>query len=500
LAKAEGKGRSIPLRPVPLPPYTLVAFTIAGLIGAWWLSLRMLVETPVMDLTVPKIVVLAGIVLCLAAGAWRSLSWRDLPVVAVGAALLVWLVVTALLRRDSTDFKLAVAFAVFAGGAFAVTFAAVRFDGDRALRAVAVALEVVTAITFCSVVIERVVYMSGVGDQFVWLWGIFRPQSTFNDPILGTLAATPAYFISGGLLRASGFFAHPNYQAFFAVLVGPFFAIRFAHSLDRRDRNGAVLNGLLLAATMLIGLWTYSRTGVVGMLGSTGLAVLIDRAATRRSEGRLFGVSIAPALGVAIVVVATLGAGTLQDLDAARRLSTVGDVTIASGDSGGDSGGVVSPGDVQGSAVRSQDIRFQMQKAAVNLVTQSASDMLIGPGVTDYQKQTHDSQSSVYVSQAGGIRDPNSSWLSIALAGGAPALVLFALTLLAALAAAVRAIRSTTGPAREMAIWLTAWIVAWSGAQIFGTYPFATSESILLGTLLGLASALLPRRFALQDR
>jgi hypothetical protein len=496
VATAEGRDKSGSSRTLSLPPYTLIAFTIAALIGAWWLSLRLLVGTPVMDLTAPKIVVLAGIVVCLASGAWRVLSRRDLPVIAIGTVFLVWLLAAAVLRRDSADVKLAGAFAVFAGGAFTIAFAAVRIDGEKALRALAIALGVVTAIAFCAVVLERVVYKSGVGDQFVWLWDIFRPQSTFNDPILGTLAATPAYFFGGGLLRASGFFAHPNYQAFFALLVAPFFAIRLAHSLDARARNGVVVNGLLLTATVLVDLWTYSRTGVVGMLGSTGLAVLIDRAVTRRGTGRLFGISIMPALGVALVVVATLGVGAVQDLDSAKRLSTVGDVTISSGDSG-DS---VSPGNVTGAAVRSQDIRFQMQKAAVNLLTASVRDIVIGPGMTDYERQTHDSGSAQYISQAAGIRDPNSTWLSIGLAGGVPAVVLFALLLLAALAAAVRTILSASGLRKEMAIWLAAWIVVWAGAQVFGTYPFGTSESILLGTLLGIAAALLPRPATSPDR
>ena len=489
LAAADPPGISIPRTALRLPPLTLTVVLSAALIGAWWLSLRVLVGTRLMDLTFPKIAVLVGLLLLVVTAAWRTASRRDIPVLAAGGLLLAWLVGAAVLRRDSTDLKLALAFAVFAGGAFLIAFAAVRTDGERALRALGVVLGLVTAIAFASVVFQRVVYLSGVGDHFVWLWSIFRPQSTYTDPILGTIAATPAYFSGGGLLRASGFFAHPNYEAFFSILVAPFFAIRLCHAIDDRSRRATIVNGLLLIAIVLVDLWTYSRTGIVGMIGSSALAVLGDRVLNRRPSGRLFGISPLPAVAVGLIFAVTLGAGIFQDPGSAQRISTVGDVTISTG-----ADQTNNPGpDVQTAAVRSQDIRVQMQKAAVKLMIESAKTALLGPGMTTYEKDTHDTKNKVYVSQAAGIRDPNSAWLSFGLAGGIPGLALFALVLLAALAAALRAMRSARGISREMATWLAAWIVVWAGAQIFGTYPFASSESILLGAMLGIAAALLPR-------
>jgi hypothetical protein len=251
-------------------------------------------------------------------------------------------------------------------------------------------------------------------------------------------------------------------------------------------------NGLLLVATALTCLWTYSRTGIAGMLASIGLAVVIDRIATRRPGGRLLGISPAPVLLVGLVVAGTLGLGILEDPGSAQRISTIGDVTISSGPDSTDT----TPSDVQTAAIRAQDIRLRLQKAAVSETLHSVRTALIGPGLGDFERNTHNPSSRDFVAQAAGVRDPNSSWLSIGLAGGLPAVLFFALILLAGLLAAVRAIRSTTGVSREIAIWLAAWLVVWAGAQVFGTYPFATSESVLLGVLLGVAAALLPRTAA----
>jgi hypothetical protein len=38
--------------------------------------------------------------------------------------------------------------------------------------------------------------------------------------------------------------------------------------------------------------------------------------------------------------------------------------------------------------------------------------------------------------------------------------------------------------------WLAAWLATWAAMQFFGTYPFATAEAVILGTLLGVAIGL----------
>src|SRR5687768_18051904 len=108
-----------------------------ALIASWWLSLIVLLDTPWLDLTPPKVAVLAGGAVLVLARPWRGLSWRDvragLPVV----AFLGWFPLAALLRGTIEDFKTAAAYAVFAGLAAAAAYFAARFERGRAARVVA---------------------------------------------------------------------------------------------------------------------------------------------------------------------------------------------------------------------------------------------------------------------------------------------------------------------------------------------------------------------------
>jgi hypothetical protein len=112
--------------------------------------------------------------------------------------------------------------------------------------------------------------------------------------------------------------------------------------------------------------------------------------------------------------------------------------------------------------------------------------MLIGPGLATYETAIHDPASLRHLPAAFGIRDPNSLWLTVSLAGGVPGLLLLALLvgyLMVRLARAIR--RPDDGWPRLAVLWLAAWLPVWAVIQFLGTNPFNTSESIIFGTLVG---------------
>ena len=86
---------------------------------------------------------------------------------------------------------------------------------------------------------------------------------------------------------------------------------------------------------------------------------------------------------------------------------------------------------------------------------------------------------------------PNSLWLSVAISGGVVGVMLM-LAALAVLALRLwRAIRSRSESASSLVLaWLAAWLATWAVMQFFGTYPFATAEAVILGTLIGVAIGL----------
>jgi len=492
---------------IRLPGLALISVLAVALAGSWWFSLRVLADTPVVDITLPKLAILAGICLLPLVRAWRLPAQRDWPVLSLGAALLIWLVAAAALRGNAADLKGVLAFAVFGGGAFAVAFVAVRHEGNRAIVLLLGLVAAAAAVTFSTVVLERLVYRPGATDAFEWLWALARPSDGFVDPVLGAMSPPPDHFEAGTVLRASGLFAHVNYLAFFALLVGPLFAIRCARALEAHAWRSFGLNAMLLAATTLCCLWTYSRTGVLGFLAMLALAIAVERLAARGPARRP---ALLPAVATAAVVAAALGLGIAQDTTAAQRVVAIGSISISLPGSATTTAEPAAsptptpepgtPEDVRETALRSEAIRMGMQRAAVDMMLDSPASAAIGPGLNAYGKATHDPSDPLYQSQAENLRDPNSMWLTFGLAGGLPAIGLVLALVLATFLAVARAALRATGVRREAALWLAVWLPVWTLCQFFGTNPFTTSEAVQMGAFLGLAAALCPARTNQPDR
>jgi O-antigen ligase len=487
-----------------IPPLTLTAAVAVALVGAWWFSLRVLIDTPVVNLTLPRIAVLAGLAVLPFVGVSGLVARRDWPVLAIGAALLGWLIVASVLRGNSADLRGMLVFAIFGGGAFVVAFAAIRREGERAVAMLVGLMAAAVVVAFFSVVLERFVYRPNSSDAFDWLWVLARPQGGFVDPVLGQMTPPPEHFQAGVTLRASGLFAHVNYLAFFALLVAPLFAVRAGQAFERRSWRSFGVSAALLAATALVCLWTYSRTGAIGLLAAVGLAILMERVAAIGSSRRR--PAVLPAAVTALVVAAALGLGIAQDPTAAQRIVAIGSIPGFQSSTSAPAAGpshTPAPGsseDVREMALRAESIRLGMQRAAVSMLLDSPGSMAIGPGLNAYGTATHDPSDRLYQSQAEDLRDPNSMWLTFGVAGGLPGMAIVMALLLTVWLAVVQAVRRTSGARRQAALWLAVWLPVWFLCQFFGTNPFTTSEAVLMGAFLGFAAGLRPARSPQPDR
>lgn len=470
---------------------------VVTLAGAWWLSQRLIVDTAVFDVTMPKLGVLLGLgglgLMLLSAHRWRAgLDRGDVLRILPVGVLIAWLIVAAALRGSGSDLKVMLSFAVFAGGSFVVAFAAVR-RGESATRVVVASVLVGTVVAFGGAALERILYPGPTGDPYASLWSFFRPQVELVDPRLGVVSPPPLHFPSGNpdAIRAAGFFAHPNYLAFFALLAAPLLAAGIVLAMRERRSGLAAAGAVLLAITITTGVWTYSRAGIAGMLLATALAVVVATAARSSSAGRRRA-WMAPAAVVALVTVVSISVAVLPDTATAARITSIG-AGAGQGETPSSPAPGSSPATVQETAAQSESIRLAMGRVALGMTTESIASLIRGPGLAAYETATHDPRSPLYVEAAAGIRDPNSMWLSFALAGGATAVILFAIVLALALLSAWRARARDPGGVAELAsLWLLAWLPAWALTQLFGTYPFYAGEAVLLGTLVGVMLALRP--------
>ncbi len=463
----------------------LVLGVVVGLPVAWWLSLQLLVQTSVVDLTPPKILAFAGVGLALLTRPWRFVSRADLRGLGLFAAYAGWFLVASALRGSTGDLKLTAGYAVFLGGPLFAAYIAARVAPARTsvllVRTVLIAL----AFTAVGVVIERSTYPGlDQADPLAALWSFFRPQSGMEDAILGTVAPPPLHFPSGDptIPRVAAWFAHVNYLAFFAVLAGILGAVMTGWGIRRGDRVVALLGGLTVAATSLIIVWTYSRVGLIGLPIGLAAVAIVELASRGRPAGReRWAVLLAPAVIAGVVLAGAL----VVDQVGLRRLVPPVDPSTP-GLSVGEQAAAI-----EASAERSTALRLTMQRTALSMITETPRSLFVGPGQRTFESAVHDPDSPRYVADAVGVRDPNSLWLSVGLSGGVIGVGL----LIAALAVVAlrlwRMIRSRPETQAGLVVaWLAAWLATWVGMQFFGTYPFATAEAVILGTLIGVAIGL----------
>lgn len=473
----------------------LPVFVGLALIASWWLSLMVLVNTPLIDLTPPKIAVLVGGAIATAAAGRRLFALASDRLLIVFAAFIAWFPLAALLRPSSADIKTSVGYAVFCGLAAVVAYTAARFSPVRASQLLAITVVAALVISFLAAAVERATYpLPGQADPLEWIWSIFRPRAGLDDPRLGYIDPPPLHSPTGepGVVRATGLFVQTNYLAFFCVLAVPLAMAIFLIAARDGRRLTAVGAGVLVAIAVLTAYWTYARVGIAAVIVVAVATVTVEWFVARaRSASRLSWASLRPTLLALAIVGAVIGASFGLDGVGAARLTggTLGE--------GGSSDGRADP--VAESANRSADIRLELQMTAAELVLSGSRELTIGPGLAFYETAVHDPSSPSHIPAARGIRDPNSLWLTVALAGGIVAVALLALLVGSLVLALVRVRRHTDNPwTRAAIIWLLAWLPVWASVQALGTNPFNTSESIIFGTLVGsiagLGAALRPDR------
>ena len=456
----------------------LPGLTVALLFAAWWLSLLVIVDTPIVNLTPPKIMVFGVLPLLLVARFWRLISQTDRSVILLTAAYLGWQPLAALLRGSAHDLKLTAGYAVFFGGAGLLAYTAARARPQAAAVALIVALVAGLVVTLVGVVLERATYPGITGvDPLRPLWEFVRPQGELADPVPG-LGPQPLHFASGdpSVPRVASWFAHANYLAFFGFLA----AGLLATLLLAADRRRAILAGIGLAGAALTTVWTYSRAGLLGLLVIVAAVAVVDRTTT---PGRWRFRGLAWRATPLAIVVLTLAVSLVADEVGLRRFSAV--VT----DSEPAPTAEQEPS-IEVSAARSGSLRIALQGAALGLITDDPLSVVIGPGPAAFDVAVHDPSSRYYVEESAGIVDPNSLWLTIGLSGGLVAVtVLAAILLVVWIRLLVVARRTDPGPRLWTVRWLAAWIPTWAVVQFVGTNPFNPSEAMILGTLLGAAVA-----------
>ena len=458
---------------------------VLGLPMAWWLSLLLLVETSVVDLTPPKIVAIASLGLALLTRPWRFVGRADALTLGLFAVYAGWFVVTSALRASAGDAKLTLGYVIFLLGPMLAAYVAARLAPGRTSYLLVGAVLVALAATFAGVIIERFTYPGLDGtDPLSPLWSFFRPQSGMQDPILGTVAPPSLHFSSGDPMipRVTAWFAHVNYLAFFAVLAGVLGATLTLWGLRRRHRAMTVAGALAVAAASLITVWTYSRVGLVGLPIGIIATIVIEIVARGRPTAPSRWLSLASPVVIAGLV---LGVALLLDPVGLRRMvppvdQSTGGLTVGE-----------QAAAIEASAERSTALRITMQMTALEMIAESPAGMIIGPGQRAFEAAVHRPDSPHYVAEAIGVRDPNSLWLSVALSGGVVGVVLLILAFAVVAGRLWRIIRSRSdSPSTLVTAWLAAWFVTWAGMQFLGTYPFAPSEAVILGTLTGVATGL----------
>jgi hypothetical protein len=468
--------RALIVRGLPL-------LTAALLFSAWWLSLIVLADTPIVKVTPTKLVIFVSVVVLIVLRGWRYVAAYDRPIIMLTAAYLGWLVVAAGQRGSVPDLKLAVGYAVMFGGAWLLAYLSTRIRPGGSARALLIAIIIGLALTAVGVALERFTYpLPGQPDPLEAVWRFVRPPIEYPDAASG-FSTVPVHFSSGDLAvpRTASWFAHANYLALFGVLACAVTATLLAAALRRAAYRRACAAALAVLVSSICVAWTYSRAGLLGLLLvaiAVGIVSAVRFKALRISARGV--VSAAPLL----VVLASLAATLMLDDVGLRRFGPL--VPGAPEPPLGEPSGPT----VEGAAERSGSLRLEMQLAAAGLVGASPRDVILGPGLTAYDRAVHDPSDDWFVKDATGIVDPNSVWLTLAISGGAIGVALLATTLLATWWRVFRSSRfARDGSPMIVVATLAAWLPTWAVVQAVGTNPFNTSEAVILGTMLGAATA-----------
>jgi hypothetical protein len=467
-------------------PLTLIIFAAAS-----WLSRPVLLATSAFDLTLPKLLLGLSVLAVLAARPWQFAKRFDRYALLFLALVAGWLIVGSALRGDPADLKRTAGAVVFGAAALVLTWAAVRTAGGRGSRWIAVGIAIFGVVSFAAAALELATW--NVGDPFLWLWNIARPQTSFlNEPGVSVILQTHSMG-ADRVLRVSGLSWHPNILAMSMLMPAAFALALVTRAWSSRQRlrliGGAVL--FALVATTIV--WTQSRSAFLGLLGVLLAATVVAWYAFRARRGAQQehvaqpaprGASLAPMfIGVPLIVLALA-------LDSSIIERLIGSITP---------GTAHLPGQQVSTASNAADIaaiHWQMISTGLHILAASPAALIAGPGLSAYTLAVHDPANALYLPSALGIPDPNSFWLSFALGGGLPV----ALAILGLIGVTwwqlVRRWRADINSALDWTwrhlhrAWLLAWIPAWVIVENVGGNPLEVAEMIPFAMLVGLSVAL----------
>jgi hypothetical protein len=460
----------------------LPVMTVAILLAAWWFSLNVVLASALIDLTPPKLLILASLPVLLLGRFWRLLVDSDGPLIALISGYLGWLAVAAILRASIADLRLTGAYLVFLGGACLLAYSASRAQPSRAAIALLAGILGGLVISFVGVLLERFTYPGlGASDSLAPLWSLFRPQTAPAMDSIVSVQVPPLHFSSGdpSVPRAASWFAHVNYLAFFVILAAAMSAAALIDAARAISGRWMIFAGLSLAACAVSMAWTYARAGLIGLVALIAAVTVVD---VIRQRGRWSRTDVvARTLPIGVVAI-TLSFTLLFDEVGLRRFGSSVDAVNTTPTEGSAA--------VERQAARSAGLRIEMQATALDLILDDPKSLLVGPGQQAYELAIHDPMSPRHISGAAGIRDPNSLWLSLAISGGILGpLLLAGIVAWISIRLLLATRRAAARPRRVLLAGLAAWLPTWACLQFVGTYPFNTSEAIILGTLLGTSVA-----------
>jgi hypothetical protein len=466
----------------------LLPLALAVVLLAAWFARAITIETPILDVTLPKAALIASVPVLILARPWQLLRRVDLVPVALLAVFAGWLLVAGSIRGDWLDLKRTIGALAFGGLALALTWAGMRARDDLGSRLLATFFVAFTMISFAGSALELLTVSYGSADPLRPLWELFRPQSQTIDERLGvTFPPLPLHiFGQDRLLRVAGFSWHANILALSMLIPAAFSAILLWLSVRSRRTRMAAGATVLLGLSSAIVVWTHSRAGLLGLAGvllaATVFTVLSDRRARRRLA------ALAP-----LVVGGALLIGLLA-LDSAGLQRIVGSI-VRTEPTGPATTTVEEAGELA-------DLRIAMVRAGLTLLTESPMAMLIGPGFGTYTSAVHDPDGPLYIELAYGTPDPGSYWLSVALAGGIPGAILMLGAFAVIWWRLIQRWREgeldpQTRPAGWRLVhlgWLIVVIPVWVVVQNAGGQPLEVPEAIPLGFLLATGLAFTVRR------
>ncbi|HYI22214.1 MAG TPA: O-antigen ligase family protein [Candidatus Limnocylindrales bacterium] len=458
-----------------LLPAAGICFVLAA-----WFSHTFVLETAVLDLTIPKVALLGTAVVLLLARPWRLVQRVDIATFALLGLLAGWLLLVGLLRGDMLDVRRTAGALLFGTLALGVTWAALRTRPIRGARALAWFIFGFTVVSFGAAAVELATYRIGQPDPLAWLWEIFRPQRVVFDERFGvTYPPLQLHWYSGDmLLRVSGFSWHANILALSMLAPAAFGSMCVAFSIRVGRRRLAIVGLLTLALATAAIIWTHSRAGLIGLAGVVVVTAIFLLVADR-SRRRALVVATPLIAGVLLI-------GTFVALDRAGLERLAGTIQ----DPGKGQQEVPTPAQ---DASDLADVRWRMVSAAARLISESPTTLLIGPGLGAYTNAVNDVEGPLYIVEAYNVPDPSSFWVTMSLAGGltATALILGAIAL-----AWWRLVqRWRDGPNEGVSWyrihlgWLIVGLPVWVAVQNAGGSPLEVPEAIPFGALLGVAIA-----------